>query len=216
MGEVSITLVDVVVVGVILVSAFFAMWRGLVRETFSIFEWVAAAYASLRFYPVFRPLLTNLISPPWLESTVVFVGIFLMVLIPLSFLSLRLSETVKKSEIGPVDRTLGFVFGVGRGLVIVGLGYIAFASLVPLRDHPQMLTNARTFPLIRNTSEVLLGLLPDENGLAEFSSRSVAQKPAPSPKISRAAAKPSKTYGANDRRALDRLIEATGDGKDSR
>ena len=59
-----------------------------------------------------------------------------------------------------MDRVLGLVFGVFRGLVIVGIAYIAFAGLVPSRDHPDALTQARLFPLIRETSEVLLGMAP--------------------------------------------------------
>src|SRR4051812_26120910 len=107
MGELSVTTIDVVVIVVILVSAGFAMFRGLIHETFSILEWVAGLYVALRFTPVFQPLLNGVISPPWLERAAVFIGTFLLVFIPLSIMSHRLSEMVKKSEIGPVDRTLG-------------------------------------------------------------------------------------------------------------
>ena len=136
MGQLSITAVDVVVVAVVLISAFLAMWRGFVSEVFTIFEWVAAAYAALRFTPTFQPLLKSVISPPWLEYIVVFVGTFLIVIIPLSIMAHRLSEMIKRSEIGPVDRSMGFVFGMARGLVIIGLAYIAFAALVPQPDRP--------------------------------------------------------------------------------
>src|SRR6185312_13312061 len=116
MGELSITAVDVVVIVIVLVSAGFAVFRGLIRETFAIIEWVAAAYAALRFTPVFRPLLVDYISPAWLEWIAVFVGTFMLVFIPLSIISHRLAERVQKSEIGPIDRSLGLIFGIGRGL----------------------------------------------------------------------------------------------------
>jgi membrane protein required for colicin V production len=164
MGQLSITLIDVLVVLVIFVSAGFAMWRGLISETFSIFEWVAAAYLALRFTPTFQPLLRDAISPPWLAGVAAFAGVFLIVFIPLSIFAHRLSDVVKKSEIGPVDRALGMVFGVLRGLVIVGLAYIAFAALVPVQDHPAALTDARLFPLIRDTSDVLLSIVPERGG----------------------------------------------------
>jgi membrane protein required for colicin V production len=228
MGE-SITGVDVLVVVVVLVSGGFAMWRGLVSETFTIIDWVVAAFVALRLTPSFQPLLRDVISPSWLEYVVVFIGSFLLMFIPLSILNHRLSEMVKKSEIGPVDRVLGLIFGVGRGLVIVGVAYIAFAAMVPLRDHPDTLTKARLFPLIRETSEVLLGLAAarrEPSGpAAEVAARKPArdpaaapEKPATPPKAEADAGKAgetSKTYGAGDRRALDRLIETTGAGQGS-
>jgi len=211
MDGVSVTVVDFLVVGVILLSALFAMWRGLVQETLSIVAWVAAAYSALRFYPLLQPLLENYIASSRLASLAAGAIIFLVVLIPLSFLSHRFGENVKKSEIGPVDRSLGFVFGVGRGLVIVGIAYIAFTALVPTRDHPGWLTHARLLPLIQSTSDVLLSLVPDRG----LDSAALAAQPAQETAKSHPVAKPGKTYGARDRRALDRLIEATGDGKGS-
>lgn len=225
MSNVPITGIDVLVVLVVLVSGGFAMWRGLVSETLTIVDWILAAFIALRFTPTFQPLLREMISPSWLEYIVVFIGTFLLMFIPLSILNHRLSEAVKKSDIGPVDRVLGLVFGVFRGLVIVGLSYIAFAAMVPLRDHPEALTRATTFPLIRQTAEVLLGLAPG-NALAAAQARAEAVLPAraasasqqrtgPAPKAEAPqsqSGEPAKTYGAGDRRALDRLIETTGAG----
>ena len=222
MGELSITAVDVLVAVVLLVSALFATWRGLVSETFAIFEWVAGGFAALRFTPTFQPLLRGVVEPAWLEYLLVFLGTFLLVFIPLSIFSHRFSEFVKRSEVGPVDRALGLVFGVGRGLVVVGIAYIAFTALVPPRDHPEALTHARLYPLIRQTSEVLLGLVPgQQSGVAGLEARTAARRPAPAPAQRPApAAAPqqagsdsgqaAKTYGANDRSALDKLIETTG------
>jgi membrane protein required for colicin V production len=124
MGALSVTAIDIVLAAVLVISAGLAFARGLVHETFAILEWVAAAYCALRFTPALLPLLAGTISPAWLEYGVVFLGTFLIVLIPLSFLSHRLEEVVRHSDVGPVDRALGFVFGIGRGLVIAGVAFI--------------------------------------------------------------------------------------------
>ncbi|MGQ0742274.1 MAG: CvpA family protein [Alphaproteobacteria bacterium] len=209
MDGVSVTVLDILVVGVILFSALFAMWRGLIQETLSIVAWVAAAYSALRFYPWLQPLVEDYVASPRLAALAAGAIIFLIVLIPISFLSHRFGENVKQSHIGPVDRSLGFVFGVGRGLVIVGLAYIAFSALVPTRDHPGWLTHARLLPLIQSTSDVLLSLVPDRNG--DVVREHWAAKTATDPAKIEPKEKPAKTYGARERRALDRLIEATGD-----
>ncbi len=104
----SVTVIDFLVVGVILLSAVFAMWRGLVQETLSIFAWVAAAYSALRFYPLLEPLLKNYIASGWLASLAAGAIIFLLVLIPLSFLSHRFGENVKNSRNRPGGPRAGF------------------------------------------------------------------------------------------------------------
>jgi membrane protein required for colicin V production len=197
MSGLPVTTIDLIVIAIVLISAIVALWRGLVRETFSIFEWVASAYAALRLTPIFQPMLAGLIEPPWLAWVAVFVGTFLIVLVPLSIMAHRFAEIVKRSEIGAVDRALGFVFGIGRGLVIVGLAYIAYASFVPPESQSATVTGARLFPLIQNSSEVLLSLVPGTRNEGGTVSQGEERDEA-------------KTYGAQDRGALDRLFEATG------
>ena len=106
MSGLPVTTIDLIVIVVVLVSAFIALWRGLVRETFSIFEWVASAYVALRMAPVFQPMVAGLIAPPWLAWAAVFLGTFLIVLVPLSIMTHRFAEIVKRSEIGAIDRAL--------------------------------------------------------------------------------------------------------------
>src|SRR4030095_11169454 len=202
MSGLPVTTIDLIVIAIVLISAMVALWRGLVRETFSIFEWVASAYAALRLSPVFQPMLGGIVEPPWLAWIAVFVGTFLIVLIPLSIMTHRFAELVKRSEIGPVDRVLGFVFGIGRGLVIVGLAYIAYASFVPLESQSATVTGARLFPLIQNSSEVLLSLVPGTASEGGTVSQGDGRDEA-------------KTYGAGERGALDRLFEATGRSQSS-
>jgi membrane protein required for colicin V production len=197
MSGLLVTTIDVIVIAVILLSAVIALYRGLVRETFSIFEWVASAYAAIRLTPIFQPMLAGIVEPSWLAWIAVFVGTFLIVLVPLSIMTHRFAELVKRSEIGAIDRALGFVFGIGRGLVIVGLAYIAYASFVPLESQSATVTQARLFPLIQNSSEVLLSLVPESGSEGGTVSQGDPQDEA-------------KTYGASDRSALDRLFEATG------
>ena len=207
MGQLSFTGIDVLVVAIILISGGVAMFRGLVQETFGILEWVAGLYVAFRFTPVFRPLLNGAIAPAWVEWLAVFVGTFLLVFIPLSIMSHRISELVKKSEIGPVDRTLGLVFGIARGLVIVGLAYLAFDSLVPTDDRPPTLTKARLFPLIRNTSDVLRSLGP---GKAKQPEDGSPPQETATPAQQTGQVQPTKTYGAEDRGALDTLLQTDG------
>lgn len=226
--NVSVTFIDILVVLVLLISAAYAAWRGFLSETLSIFAWAAAAFSTLYFGPWLIPLMRGMISTPWLASLAAYAGIFLVVFIPISFISHRFSETVKHSPIGPLDRALGIAFGVVRGLVIVGLAYLAFTYFVPIRQQPAALTEAHTLPLIQSSAEVLLSLAPSRDyadfaaqpgghhdELGDLIRQNSEANQIPEDHVqhkSISAAQSKKGYGAKDRRALDNLFEATGNG----
>jgi len=221
MSALGITIVDPIVLVVLFVSAVYATYRGFVSETLSIFAWAAAAFATLFFGPRLAPLARGLFSSPMLGVLVGYATIFLVVLIPLSFMSFRFAQSVKNSQVGTLDRSLGAVFGVVRGLAILGLAYIAFSAIVPVRSQPDWIANAKLLPVIQASSEALLSLVPDQH-LATEHPRGQASAPAPaadrSAAVPRPAPKPTvparkrgqKAYGAKERRELDRLIETTG------
>lgn len=218
MGHLNFSFVDVLVVLVILASVIYATYRGFVQETLTIFAWAAAAFATLYFGPALAPFLRERMSG-WLGTLVAYGGIFLVVLIPLSFVSFRFAQGVKHSPVGAVDRALGFAFGFIRGLAIVGIAYLVFCMVVPIRAQPEWMTSARFLPLIQGSSDVLLSLVPDQHIQTAQNQGPTAPAPpgtpVPKPAPRQAQHGPrhgQKAYGADDRRALDRLIQSTGNG----
>lgn len=214
----AFTFVDVAVVAIVIISMIFAIWRGFISETLSIFAWAAAAFATLYFGPFIAPMVSHLISPAWLAWLVGYVGVFLFVLIPISYGSFKLSESVQRSSVGPLDRTLGGVFGVARGLVIVGGLYILFTLFVPVRDHPASLRDAKLLPLIQRSAKFLISLAPvDTRTAAErrlevaprYQERTASDRDR-RPETQDAHRRAAKSYGAKDRQALDKLIETNG------
>ncbi len=220
MHGLNVSFVDLIVVGVVIASTILAIYRGFVRETLSIFAWAAAAFATIYFGPAVAHFLKDRISTPLVGSLIGYAGIFLIVLIPLSFVSYRFSEGVRNSPVGALDRSLGFAFGALRGLALVGLAYLLFCLVVPIRAHPAWLREARLLPVIQGSTEVLLSLVPDQDrvplaGLGnETASAADGNVPVPQPAPRKVAGRRhgQKTYGVDERRALDRLIEATGSG----
>jgi len=224
----SFTFVDLLVAGVVIASAAYAGYRGLVSETLSIFAWAAAAFATLWFGPSVTPLAQSLVSSPILATVTAYALVFLIVLIPLSFLSFRFSQQVKSSHVGTLDRVLGAAFGVLRGLAIIGFAYLILASFVKFDAQPEAVRNARTLPLMQASTEVILSLVPARHQTAEnlhaasevssgAPSNSATTKteitPKPKPKgalAAKSSKKHQKAYGERDRRALDTLIETTG------
>jgi membrane protein required for colicin V production len=234
----NLTFVDILVGLVLAVSTFYAAWRGFLHETLAIFAVVAAIFAALYFGPWLFPWMHQHIATEWLAVTAAYAAVFLVVYIPLAFLSRRISNSVRSSALGPLDRMLGVAFGVVRGLVTVGLVYIGFVHYVPAHDHPASFTHARSLPLMQKTAEVLRSLVPNyghndfgvhpRDELGDLIRRNegpvkvenagentqVPEDPMSHKNIS--AQRTEKGYGAKDRRALDSLVEATGNGGSSK
>ncbi|MEJ1970215.1 MAG: CvpA family protein [Rhizomicrobium sp.] len=222
----AFTFVDLLVVLVILGSMGYAIWKGFVSETLSIVAWAAAAFASLYLGQWVGGMAMALISTYWIAIVIGYVAVFLVVFIPLSFASYRFAEGVRRSPVGPIDRILGGTFGIVRGLAIVGIAYLIFTSVVKIDDQPRALTQARTLPLIQSSAEVLLALVPSRRTIGAPEAPEPPPKriedligPAPpagpTPHPVRTARPPrhgKKGYGVGERRALDRLFEATGNG----
>jgi uncharacterized membrane protein required for colicin V production len=215
------TFIDFLVVAVVLVSAVYAAYRGFLNETLTIFAWAAAAFATLYFGPWLVPMARGMVATHWLADVAAYAGVFLVVFIPLSFMSHRFSQSVKNSPIGPLDRGLGIAFGVVRGLVVVGICYIAFTKFEPPTEQPRWLTDARTYPIIQTTALTLLAAVPNQaprdyitaapahhDSLGELIRQN--DQAAAAPVRSDSAKKREKTYGATDRQALDKLFETTG------
>jgi membrane protein required for colicin V production len=157
-----ITGLDFIIIVVTLISALLAMVRGLTREVLSIASWVAAAVATLYFFPRFQETVREMLQPSWLADVSLGLGIFIITLLVVSFITMRISDFILDSRVGVLDRTLGFVFGALRGLLLVVIGFMFFVWLVPEENQPEWITEARSKPFLEQTGEALISLLPED------------------------------------------------------
>ena len=153
---------DIILAAIMLISGFLAMLRGLTREVLSILSWAVAAVATLFFFPQYQAQARVYIEPALLADAVLAGGIFLVVLIVVSLITVRISDGVLDSRIGALDRTLGFVFGLARGLVLVVIAYLFFTWLVPEDTQPQWIRDARSLPILKRTGAGIVSLLPED------------------------------------------------------
>jgi membrane protein required for colicin V production len=153
---------DLFLIAVMLISGLLAMVRGLIREVLSIAGWGAAAVAGLYAFTKLLPITKQYISNDYVAAGVTVGGAFFLTLIIVSIITVKISDTVLDSRIGALDRTLGFLFGLARGLIIVVVAFIFFDWLVPAKSQPDMIRNARSRIVLQNTGEWLKGLLPED------------------------------------------------------
>lgn len=156
--HVALTPIDFVVLGILFISGFIAWHRGFLKETLSVSSWLVASLSSVFVWPITKPFARSLVEPQLLADILALVGVFFILLIPISFVSFRLSEMVRGSRAGPLDKSLGFVFGLARGLLVVGLAYVIFSSLTPEKSEPKWLSEARLLPVVKGTADVIRSL----------------------------------------------------------
>jgi membrane protein required for colicin V production len=88
-------------------------------------------------------------------------GVFLLTLLVVSVVTVRISDTVLDSRVGALDRTLGFLFGLGRGLLIVVIAYMFFDWLVPDHSKPDWVLHAKSKVVLSSTGDWLKEQLPE-------------------------------------------------------
>jgi membrane protein required for colicin V production len=157
-----ITLLDIILIVVMLVSGLLAMVRGFMREVLSITAWVLAAAATLYLYGKLLPFAKQYFNNDIVAAVAVVGGVFLVTLLVVSVLTIRISDMVLDSRVGALDRTLGFLFGLGRGLIIVVVAFQFFTWLVPDRSQPSWVTGAKSRVVLAGTGQWLMSMLPDD------------------------------------------------------
>src|SRR5262244_106352 len=157
-----ITILDVILLSVMLISALLAMIRGFMREILSIAAWIIAAGATLYAYAKLLPYAKSYFNNDIIAAGAVIGGTFLLTLIVVSIITVRFSDMVLDSRIGALDRTLGFLFGLGRGLIIVVVAFLFFVWLVPPRTQPKWVADAKSKMVLQSTGDWLMSMLPED------------------------------------------------------
>src|SRR6201981_230821 len=157
-----ITLLDLVLLGVMLISGLLAMVRGFMREILSIAAWGAAAIVTLYSFNKLLPTAKTYFSNDTVAAVVVVAGVFVGTLIVVSVITVRISDMILDSRIGALDRTLGFLFGLARGLLIVVVAFLFFSWLVPEKQRPDWVSGAKSVWVLQETGDWLMSLLPDD------------------------------------------------------
>lgn len=159
--------VDIVVLAVIALSTLLALGRGFVKEVLSIFGWIGAAIGTfvIFFYvPQVRAFANQQIAEPLLADIAAAVSLFVILLIVLGFFNHAISSRVHASSLGPLDKSLGLVFGLVRGVVLVALAHMAMTDwLLPNKQQrPEVINQARTEPYVAMAATFIKDLVPQD------------------------------------------------------
>ncbi len=161
------TIVDAGVAVITLLSGILAYSRGFTREMFAIGGWAAAAVAAFYLAPVLEPLIREapvvgsyLAASCVISMIVAFTIVVAAALLILSMFTPLVSGLVLDSMLAPIDRMLGFLFGVLRGLVLIAVAFLIYTNLSGVEAWPP-LDNAASRTVFEESAAVLEQSLPD-------------------------------------------------------
>jgi membrane protein required for colicin V production len=152
--------VDYIILAIILVSAVMGLVRGLLREAIAVITWFLAIVLAWSFGPSLEPHLGGvLVGSPlriWAARAIIFVGILLLG----GAVAVIVSHYVRVSMFAGMDKFLGLVFGLIRGIVIVGAFTIAVQAL--RMDEDASWKRSKLMPYATGVADALRGMVGEK------------------------------------------------------
>ncbi|MDB5613302.1 MAG: Membrane protein required for colicin production [Devosia sp.] len=155
-----LTAFDVGVGVLVLISAILATARGLTREVLSLATWAGSAAIAIYMWQYHPEIARQYIDEAIVADIATVVVTFIVALIVLHLLTMRIADFVVDSRVGPIDRTLGFVFGVLRGVLIAIVITIFGTWLLP-NNLPTWAEQSQSLPHLRSMGQTLISMLPE-------------------------------------------------------
>ncbi|HWA19483.1 MAG TPA: CvpA family protein [Devosia sp.] len=156
-----LTAFDVGVAVLILISAILATARGFTREVLSLATWAGSAAIAAYMYFYHKDIARGFIQGDIVPDAVTVIGSFLVSLIVLHLITMWIADLVVDSRVGPLDRTLGFAFGVARG-VLIAIVVTVFGIWLLGPQLPSWANESKSLPILQGWGNSLIALLPDD------------------------------------------------------
>ena len=166
---------DVIILVLILISALFAFFRGLSLELLSISVWIISFFGSYAYANNLINFFNKIINNILISTAISYVVAFLIIFVIFSFLTRKFSVFIKDSYVGLIDKSLGFIFGILRGYVIVGLCFFCFDYFYKGKKL-EFIDNSKIIPVVKITNNEIFRFLKIDNKYSENLSDEIKKK----------------------------------------
>ncbi len=156
--------VDDAIIGIILLSVLISVVRGFVREALSLITWVIAIWAGIHYSAEAGKWLAPYISSTTIRMAAAFFLLFFLTLLAGSLISFVLVKFIHKTGLSGTDRSLGILFGIARGFVVVSVGLLMLSMMFPPGSNPEeanVLKQSQLAPHFKPVMDWLRGFLPE-------------------------------------------------------
>ena len=166
---------DIIILVIILISGFFAFFRGFSLEFLSITGWVISFFGSYMYGNNLINIANKYINNILISTTLSYVLIFLVIFTIFTFITRKFSFFIKESYLGILDKSLGFIFGILRGYVLVGLSFFAFDYFYQ-GERIDFVEQSKIIPVIKITNNSFLKLMKIDTKYSKKLSEEIKKK----------------------------------------
>eukprot|EP01037_Dinobryon_pediforme_P012229 gene12229-12315_t len=170
------TLFDMMVLGLLVLSGFEGYRKGGVRELIGVTGFTLSLLIAVYALPFVAPAFRKMVKPEWAGSAAGLVVLFVVSHMALNFAASWIAGKIDKSAFGTFDRMIGLGFGLVRSLVILGLFALVFGFLVPETARPSWVTKSIFYPLAQGCAKIEAALAPKGMALRDGLTKTVSDK----------------------------------------
>lgn len=156
------TPVDYTLIAIVVISAIIGAFRGLLREAISLITWIVALWAGWHYSDAVTPYLSGLLGEEpvrtWVARAIVAIGVLLVG----TLIGVVTNHFVRMSIFSGFDRLMGFLFGMLRGIVVLGV-LVILGQLLQLDSAPWW-RSSQLMPYADTTADVLRKIVGEHAG----------------------------------------------------
>jgi len=156
---------DIIVLVVVGVAAIGGFMRGFVQEILSLMAWLLAILAIRYLHVDLTAVIYEFIGTPTGAALLAFALLLLIPYAAMKLIASRAGRGSRKSILGPLDRVLGFGFGMVKGLIVVVIGFsvlvLGYDNIWGATGRPVWIAEARTYQFVDAASRDLVQLIEE-------------------------------------------------------
>ena len=160
MEGLTINAVDIIVLLIIGASAIIALMRGFTTEALSLGAWIGAIFVTLQGHPILVSKISTFVQPDFMASMVTYATLGILSLIVFKYIAVMIGKLIKESHIGALDRGLGVLFGIARGMLLVSFCYLLTTPFYSPGNYPEWFEQSKSKPLIEYGASIVNALNP--------------------------------------------------------
>jgi membrane protein required for colicin V production len=151
---------DLVILIIIFCFGLFSLFRGFIKELFSIVGWIFAIILATSYTPFVLSKIQVMLPSISLSPLIAGVLIALIVYILFRILGGLFQKKLGKANVSAINRSLGFLLGVAKGFALVCITIFITKTFLNEAEYPKWLRTSKSLPLIESMTMFAASKLP--------------------------------------------------------
>ncbi len=168
-------MLDLIIIILIFISAFFAFIRGFSLEILSLSGWIFSIGISYLYGGLASNQINQFLDNLLISTVISYVFSFILLLIIFSYLTKNVSSLIKNSFAGLLDRSLGFFYGLLRGYLLICFIYFCFDYFYS-GSKPVFIESSNLVPIIKISNKEIFNIMQVDNEYSKKLRKEIEQK----------------------------------------